>query len=141
MARIGASIGLGKIGTVGGLTATNAAGPLVRDVAATSTVPTLIPNKASTTSGIGAQASGNVSIIAGGTEIARVTSTEVTLIGGAILRIGGTSGPVWRAGAGSPEGASSAPVGSIFSDTTNGELYIKNTGTGNTGWKLVTRAA
>lgn len=42
---------------------------------ASSTLATLIPNRASATSGVGAQASGNVSLIASGTEIIRVTST------------------------------------------------------------------
>jgi len=46
---------------------------------ASSTVPTLIPNKADTTSGIGAQASGNVSIIASGTEMMRLTSSLITI--------------------------------------------------------------
>lgn len=36
--------------------------------------------------------------------------------------------------AGSPEGAVTAAVGSICSDTTNGKLYVKATGVGNTGW-------
>lgn len=43
--------------------------------------------------------------------------------------------------AGSPESAQAAPVGSLCLDTTNGVAYIKKTGTGNTGWKLVTQAA
>ncbi len=46
----------------------------------------------------------------------------------------------WVQCAGSPEGVVSAGLGSLASDTTNGELYIKKTGTGNTGWKLVTHA-
>jgi len=50
-------------------------------VAATATVPTLIPNRAATTSGVGAQASGNVSIIASGTEMIRATSTTIALFG------------------------------------------------------------
>ena len=37
-------------------------------------------------------------------------------------------------GSGSPEGVVTAPVGSLYTDTTNGVLYIKETGTGNTGW-------
>lgn len=49
------------------------------------------------------------------------------------------NGPRIVANAGTPEGAVTAPVGSICTDTTNGELYIKNTGTGNTGWKLMVR--
>lgn len=43
--------------------------------------------------------------------------------------------------AGSPESNQAAPVGSICLDTTNGVAYMKKTGTGNTGWKLVTQAA
>jgi hypothetical protein len=43
----------------------------------------------------------------------------------------------WRAGAGSPEGAVAAVVGSIYSRTDGGagtSLYVKESGTGNTGW-------
>lgn len=36
--------------------------------------------------------------------------------------------------AGSPEAAATAPVGSLCCDITNGKLYVKATGTGNTGW-------
>lgn len=44
-------------------------------------------------------------------------------------------------GSGSPEGVQTRKPGSLYLDYTNGEAYIKNTGTGNTGWKLITRAA
>ncbi len=44
-------------------------------------------------------------------------------------------------GAGTPEGNVSAGVGYEYNDTTNGVKYMKKTGTGNTGWKLVTQAA
>ena len=37
-------------------------------------------------------------------------------------------------GAGTPEGAVTAPIGSKYLDTTNGVCFIKNTGVGNTGW-------
>lgn len=37
-------------------------------------------------------------------------------------------------GSGSPEGVYEAIVGAIYQDTSNGKLYIKKTGTGNTGW-------
>lgn len=36
---------------------------------------------------------------------------------------------------GSPEGSVTAAVGAIVSDYANGKLYVKETGTGNTGWK------
>lgn len=37
-------------------------------------------------------------------------------------------------GSGSPEGVVTANTGSIYQDTTNGQIYIKQTGTGNNGW-------
>lgn len=44
------------------------------------------------------------------------------------------------AGTGSPEGVHAAPVGSIYQRTDGGAsttLYVKESGTGNTGWKAV----
>lgn len=46
---------------------------------ASATVPTLVPNRADATTGIGAQASGNISLIAGGVEQVRVGSGAVTI--------------------------------------------------------------
>lgn len=60
--------------------ATNAAGSTIRNIAASSTVPTLISNRADTTTGIGAQASGNVSVIAGGVEQMRVAASGSLLL-------------------------------------------------------------
>lgn len=43
----------------------------------------------------------------------------------------------WSWGAGSPEGVITAPPGSLYSNTSGGAgttLYVKETGTGNTGW-------
>lgn len=37
-------------------------------------------------------------------------------------------------GSNSPESVVSANIGSIYRDTLNGDLYIKNSGTGSTGW-------
>lgn len=50
------------------------------------------------------------------------------------------NGVLWLAGAGDPEGAVTAPVGSLFSRTDGGAgttLYVKESGTGNTGWSAV----
>lgn len=47
------------------------------------------------------------------------------------------SGPTWTQGTGTPEGAVTAPVGSLFSRTDGGagtSLYVKESGAGNTGW-------
>jgi len=48
------------------------------------------------------------------------------------------AGPaIWTSGVGTPEGAVSAPVGSLFTRTDGGTgsaLYVKESGAGNTGW-------
>ena len=55
---------------------------------------------------------------------------------GATLRPGdGTA--IWTTGTGTPEGVVTAPVGSLFTRTDGGAsttLYVKQSGTGNTGW-------
>ena len=43
-------------------------------------------------------------------------------------------------GAGAPEGAVVASIGTLYERTDVGELYVKKTGTGNTGWGKVTTA-
>ena len=43
----------------------------------------------------------------------------------------------WRTGAGTPEGAITAPIGSLWTRTDGGAvttLYVKESGSGNTGW-------
>lgn len=45
----------------------------------------------------------------------------------------------WTVSAGSPEGVVTANKGALCSDTTNGRLYVKNSGSGNTGWQIVTQ--
>jgi hypothetical protein len=47
------------------------------------------------------------------------------------------TGVKWTSGAGTPEGAVTAPVGSLFTRTDGGAsttLYVKESGSGNTGW-------
>ena len=49
----------------------------------------------------------------------------------------GVGGPSWTDGTGSPESSVTAPVGSLYSRTDGGAgttLYVKESGTGNTGW-------
>lgn len=53
------------------------------------------------------------------------------------LQFDGNGGVLWRCGAGTPEGAVTAPVGSLFTRTDGGAnttLYVKESGAGNTGW-------
>lgn len=47
---------------------------------------------------------------------------------------------VVAAGSGSPEGVESAAPGSWYSDTVTGDVYSKDTGTGNTGWVIAVPA-
>lgn len=52
----------------------------------------------------------------------------------------GTAVTSWTTGTGSPEGAVTASIGSIFSRVNGGAattLYVKESGTGNTGWVAV----
>jgi hypothetical protein len=73
-------------------------------------------------------ANSRVTAYSEGTERARFDRNGVTLNG---------TGPSWRAGSGSPEGAVTAPVGSLYSRTDGGAsttFYVKESGTGNTGW-------
>jgi hypothetical protein len=47
------------------------------------------------------------------------------------------SGPTISTGSGSPEGNVTAPIGSLYTNTTGGAsttLYVKTSGSGNTGW-------
>jgi hypothetical protein len=90
----------------------------------------------------------------GGTGLATLTSTgtngltiaasgNTTLSDGSLVI--GTAGKgctlpggiTWTSGAGSPEGVVTAPVGSLYSRSDGGvltSLYVKQSGSGNTGW-------
>lgn len=41
------------------------------------------------------------------------------------------------AGNNAPEGSVTAPQGSIYLDKANGKMYLKESGTGNTGWRAI----
>jgi hypothetical protein len=58
---------------------------------------------------------------------------SLSLIGVLIRQLQGK----WRWGTGTPEGAVTAPVGTAYLRTDGGAgttLYVKESGTGNTGW-------
>jgi len=70
--------------------------------------------------------SGNTTISTGNLVIG-TSGKGVTLPGGI----------TWTSGAGSPEGVVTAPVGSLYSRSDGGlltSLYVKESGSGNTGW-------
>ena len=71
-----------------------------------------------------------------GLEINRATRKVTVSTPGATAGLEfGSSGPRIMAGTGSPESVVSAPVGSLWLRTDSSTtLYVKQTGTGNTGW-------
>jgi hypothetical protein len=92
---------------------------------------------------IDTQTAGGV-IFINGTEFMNVsTANNVTVSAGNLII--GTAGRgvtlpggiTWTSGSGSPEGVVTAPVGSLFSRSDGGagtSLYVKQSGSGNTGW-------
>lgn len=74
-----------------------AASYLLSASGASSTVPTVIPNRADTTTGMGAQASGNVSVITGGAERQRWTAGGILYLG-TIPVVTGTGTPAITTG-------------------------------------------
>lgn len=66
-----------------------------------------------------------------------LTLSRDAYIAGNITQNGTTNSIGIFHGSGSPEGVLSKSPGSIYSDWANGLVYIKNTGTGNTGWLAV----
>lgn len=68
---------------LGDLSMSNATGPAVLNEAATSTNPTLIPNRADPDSGVGWATTNTPALIAGGVEAARYTTTAFKFTGGA----------------------------------------------------------
>lgn len=72
----------------GNIIAQSASGVQLTPGAASATAPSVIPNRSDSTTGIGAQASGNISLIVGAAEQARVVSTGLTIISGKALVLG-----------------------------------------------------
>lgn len=73
-------------------------------------------------------------------QAADVLRTQDEFVADLGMRIGSATGPRWRTGTGSPEGVMTAPVGSLYSRTDGGagtSLYVKESGTGSTGWRAV----
>lgn len=77
--------------------------------------------------------SGNVAPGADNTQSFGISSTRWA--NGFITNLKPGAGTVtWTSGAGTPEGAVTAVVGSFYTDTSTGIAYAKKTGAGNTGW-------
>lgn len=74
-----------------------AASYLLAPTTASATAPTFIPNKVSLSTGIGAQAAGNISLITNGAERVRITDSGISYIG-TIPTVTGTGTPTITAG-------------------------------------------
>ncbi len=73
----------------------------------------------------------------------RLTAEYANLIDDFIIECQSTKLRWFRSGTGSPEGVLTAPVGTVYVRTDGGAgtcLYVKESGTGNTGWIAVTTA-
>ena len=86
----------------------DAAGPTILDEAATATNPTLIPNKADPDTGVGWAAADQLSLIAGGTEIAR------------LVQVGGLTDQLILAPAGGSVGSAAATPTLAFGNGDSG---------------------
>lgn len=81
-------------------------------------------------------AAGRILALRTGLSISSPSANVIRLTSTTALELG-TSGPRWVTGTGTPEGAVTAPVGSFFSRTDGGAnttFYVKESGSGNTGW-------
>ena len=83
-----------------------------------------------------ANGSSNTVIGANATIPATGNNSQLHIVAGT-TQLSIASGVIWKSGAGSPEAAVTAPVGSMYTRTDGGAsttLYVKESGTGNTGW-------
>lgn len=68
------------------------------------------------------------------------SNADATVAGASVAFQAPTLAPHIRSGSGTPEGAIVAPIGSTFSRSDGGastSIYVKESGSGNTGWRAV----
>jgi hypothetical protein len=63
-----------------GILMINAAGPVMLNEAASTTNPTLVPNRADATSGVGSAGANNLSLIAGGVQVFSMNNAGTTTL-------------------------------------------------------------
>jgi hypothetical protein len=117
-------------------------------------IPTLIGGGSSITS-VGSTTNVQTSIVGGSTSAAAICLASASNTGwyrdgnSMSFTLGGSKtfgildngifngGAAWYVGSGSPEGNVTAPIASLYTNTAGGAsttLYVKTSGTGNTGW-------
>lgn len=99
----------------------------------TAVLPGVCPDLADPDTGIARLGANILGFSTAGVERARLDSSGITLAAAHYLL--DSTGRLITYGAGPPEGAMTAPRGATYHDRTNGALYVKRTGTGNTGWE------
>ena len=98
----------------------------------------------SATTGISATGGARIDLIVSGAQALAMDANGVNVLAPRLAapKISfnpfGFTGAEIRNGTGSPEGVVSADPGSLYLDNGGGPPYYKNTGTGNTGWVLMT---
>lgn len=113
--------------------ATNTTGA-VADIAAASDGHVL--RRSGTSIGFGTIATAGIAD--GAVTGAKIVQSGTLDIGAAsITTTGNLTSALLKSGAGSPEGVTTADVGAIYCDTTNGWLWQKESGSGNTGWRII----
>ena len=112
----------------------------VQIYAPTGVTPRLVANGADANHNLNLQSKGTGVIQANGVEVATISGTQTltnkTLTDPKVTAASGTT-PTISAGAGTPEGSVTANPGSLYMRNDGGagtSLYIKESGTGNTGW-------
>lgn len=78
-------------------------------------------------------------VFSSGTVPTRADTRRTLLIKEILATI--AAGASGLSGAGSPEGVETARPGATYVDTSTGDLWAKQTGTGNTGWTLISSVA
>jgi len=113
---------------------------VLTSLAKANTVHSIVPAEVKTNNSYNLvfQRTGSEDAIVGeGARFGRVITNTIDIASGYSIRNVTAGGATIRFGTGSPEGVTTTPVGSLFLRTDGGAnttLYIKETGTGNTGW-------
>lgn len=76
--------------------------------------------------------------VAGAVDIDSTLNVDgAATFGSTVTATGAVTGSLLKSNAGTPESVVTAGVGAVCHDTTNGAVYVKESGTGNTGWRLM----
>lgn len=139
--RLGGRLDLGTNNAINGssIVANSASGYQLVGSNASATVPTLVPHRGSTTTGFGAQASGNISGIIAGTETTRIVSGGLLNVGftqvgslTALTLSAGEIGMTKIAASGTAPGAAGLKIAAVCGTNAGSAKLISYAGTSTT---------